>query len=161
MNPTPTPEEQARRLTIKALHASAVESYENVKRATRILRLARSYCPQTTRKVWRAYRWFGERRKWGRPISYKLPDGHFTNAIEVGDLVVYSVEFLALNGLHTGERGLVTNIVSDSFKPSIKTAEIKWDSPDMHPRMLISNLMKVGSYQMSYNQPIWSTYVND
>jgi hypothetical protein len=67
-----------------------------------------------------------------------------TKAIQVGDKVCYSRQFLQSTGQLTGEapfaRGVVTALVPLG---STTLAEIDWQGADLPPRVNIANLSKV------------------
>lgn len=67
---------------------------------------------------------------------------------QVGDMVKYSANFLRSTGMYTGDipfaKGRVTHI-DPKFGGGLAT--IEWDRPDVPPRVLLANLVKVGAIE--------------
>lgn len=57
------PSDKARELTCKALHASAVEYKDGIKRAAQLLWEAKRLDSKSTLKLWRCYRYRGNRHR--------------------------------------------------------------------------------------------------
>ena len=68
-----------------------------------------------------------------------------TAAIQPGDIVAYSKQWLQSTGQLTGDvplaRGKVTGLVP--LGPSLILAEIAWDQPDLPGRVNVKNLSRV------------------